>query len=315
MNPYRKLIETIPTPAGLNEKVLRTAGQREAARQPRRGWVKPILRGAVCTVCALALVVGTITVAPADSGAEKNAAGGGTVQFGYSFGLTALAADTGNRATPEERVVPDAHREDGKLAFVSSQGSSSPEDGDYTGILFQITGEGIERVSMSLDRGGFYRYLLHDNLTTEQIREYRKAAENGELEITAACKDDDTGMWRTAELEALGGTVSEEYDPSLSYGFYVPPEDYTVVDDPNVALREQSWRNIDLFDGGTLSITVTFEDGSEQTREYRLHTGRLRVEYRNDLRDRVVLAEVVSEGSNEPFIYGIYTEPIDATEP
>jgi len=273
-----------------------------------------MLRGAVCTVCTLALVVCTVTVGPAD-GTDKNAAGSGAVKFNYSFGLTALAADTGNRAVPEERVVPESHREDGKLAFAAGIGSASPEDGDYTGILFQITGAGIEHVSMSLDRGGFYHYLIHDKLTEEELRAYWKAAENGELDISAACQDDDDGTWYTVEMVALGDTVSEDYDPSLSYGFYVPPEEYTVVDDPGCDIRQESWTNIDLFDGGTLSVTVTFGDGSEQTREYRLHTGRLRIEYRDDLRERVVLAEVVPEGCGEPFIYGIYTEPIDAVEP
>jgi len=271
-------------------------------------------------VCALALVVGTVTVGPADGGPDEKAAGSGAMQFGYSFGLTALAVDTGNRvlpeeqAVPKERVVPEAHREDGKLAFAAGMGTASPEDGDYTGILFQITGEGIEHVTMSLDRGGFYHYLVHDHLTDEEIRAYWKAAENGELDISAACQDDEDGTWYIVEMVALGDTVSEEYDPSLIYGFYVPPEDFIAVDDPGVDLRWESWENIDLFDGGTLTVTVTFEDGSEQTQEYSLHTGRLRMEYRDDLRERVVLAEEVAESSELPFIYGIYTEPVHPIE-
>lgn len=306
-NPYRELTETIHAPAGLHERVVRAAERKKAASRPaRRSWVKPVLRGAVCTACALALVLGTVTLRPADSApaASSNAAGSGAMKLCYSFGLNALAVDNG------ERVVPEAHREDGKLAFAAGMGSASPGDGGYTGILFQITGEGIERVSMSLDRGGFYRYRLHDNLTAEEIRAYWKAAENGEVEISAACRDDD-GVWYVAEMEALGDTVGEDYDPSGIYGFYVPPEDYIVVNDPDSDLREESWKNIDLFDGGTLTVTVAFEDGSEQTRAYRLHTGRLRMEYRDDLRERVVLAEVVPEGSELPFIYGIYTEPVD----
>lgn len=314
MNPYRKLMKTIHTPARLNEQVLWTAEERQKApaRCVRKDWTKPLLRGAVCTVCALALVAGTVTFGPADS-SDKDAAGSGAMQF--SFGLTALAADTGNRTVPGKPTAPEAHREDGKLAFAAGQGSASPEDGDYTGILFQVTGEGITHVSMSLDRGGFYRYQVRDSLTEEELKAYWKAAENREIQISAACLDDEDGTWYTAEMEALGSTVSEDYDQSLTYGFYVPPEDYIVVDDPDSDLRDESWKNIGLFDGGTLSVTVTFEDGSEQTQKYALHTGRLRVEYRDELRERVVLAEVVPEGSMEPFVYGIYTEPVDIAEP
>ncbi len=320
-NPYRELTEGIHAPAGLHERVIRTAERgRPSRRLARRSWMKPALRGAVCTVCALALVLGTVELRPSDSApaASSHSAGSGAMQLGYSFGLTALAADTGDRAVPKEggipgeRVVPEPHREDGKLAFASGQGSASPEDGDYTGILFQITGEGIAHVSMSLDRGGFYRYRLHDNLTKEQMREYCKAEENGEIEVSIASQDEN-GVWYIAELEALGNTVSEAYDPGISYGFWVSPEEYIPMDDPNVDLRQRAWENIDLFDGGTLTVAVTFEDGSEQMREYRLHTGRLRVEYRDDLREMVVLPEVVpvAKSSELPFIYGIYTEPVD----
>jgi len=227
----------------------------------------------------------------------------------FSFGLTALAADTGNRAEPEEQIVPEAHREDGKLAFAAGMGSASPEIGDYTGILFQVTGEGIAHVSMSLDRGGFYHHWLRDNMTEEQVKSYWEDVRSGKLENTYLSQDNN-GVWYSEGMEALGSTVSEDYDPSLTYGFYVSPEDYIVVDDPDSDLRAESWKNIDLFDGATMTLTVTFEDGSEQTQKYLLHTGRLQVEYRDDLRTRVVRAEVVSEDSELPFIYGIYTEPV-----
>lgn len=59
---YRELMTHISVPDGLNDRVL-SAARREASasqRQPRR----PLLRAAVCTVCALALVLGTVRFVP-----------------------------------------------------------------------------------------------------------------------------------------------------------------------------------------------------------------------------------------------------------
>ena len=59
MNEYRKLMEDISVPKELNNRVLRAARQRGTEqtglkRREKRNW-RPVLRGAVCAACALAL--------------------------------------------------------------------------------------------------------------------------------------------------------------------------------------------------------------------------------------------------------------------
>ena len=80
MNDYRKLMEQIGVPKELESRVLSAARRQAAPRTaPRRSG--QLLRGAVCAACALALVLGTVRLAPRDGAA-----------LDYAFGLTAYAA-------------------------------------------------------------------------------------------------------------------------------------------------------------------------------------------------------------------------------
>ena len=66
-NDYRKLTERITVPEELNGRVLDAARRTERAGTSRpagRRW-RPLLRGAVCAACALALVLGTVRPRPA----------------------------------------------------------------------------------------------------------------------------------------------------------------------------------------------------------------------------------------------------------
>ena len=61
-NDYQNLMEHIQPPAGLNDRVLQTARQEAAGVGTRRK--RTALRAAVCAACALALVLGTVRLAP-----------------------------------------------------------------------------------------------------------------------------------------------------------------------------------------------------------------------------------------------------------
>ena len=148
-NRYRNLNEQIHVPAGLNERVLQAAENQQAAKEKagpfrrRRG----LLRAVVCTACAVALVAGTLTLRPV--GDSRTPEDGETVLPGFTFGLTAYAADTG------ESIAADAS---GTLTFQSGGAVRWGEGGCYTDFLFQVTGEGAKTVSLTLDRGEFYRW-------------------------------------------------------------------------------------------------------------------------------------------------------------
>ena len=326
---YRKLTERIHTPAGLNDQVLfearrRTAEAGTAPRRERQGWGRPqtktaltaaaaprnwtrvLLRTAVCAVCALALVLGGFSLRPAPTAAPVTSGSTGREEappaqiLVPTFGLTAYAAMTESAYGPAE---------DGSLAFAAGEGCTTMEFGDFTGCLFQIAGENIAQVRLSIDRGGLYRYQVRENLTAEQMAEYRQAMAEGSL-VPAAISQRDDGVWYMPEMTALGQSVQENYDPEASYGFWVPPEDMAV--NTGLGMTTEAQMDADYFDGGMLTVTVISPDGTEKAQSYRLHSGALKVEFAED-NSITVLPEPVSqeELDNNSFVYGICAVPED----
>ena len=303
-NRYQELTEAIHTPAGLNDRVLFEARRRtaEAGAPPRREgqrWRRPFLRTAVCAVCALALVLGGFSLRPAPTAAPETSGSTGREEAPQvlvpTFGLTAYAAGTDTTYGP----APD-----GSIAFSVGEGCTTPEFGDFTGCLFQVTGENIAKVSLSIDRGGLYRYQIRDNLTDEQLAEYRQAMAEGRIAPAAISQRDD-GVWYMPEMTALGTGMEEDYDPDARYGFWVSPEEMAPT---GLGISVEAQMDADFFDGGLLTVTVTSGDGTEKTQTYRLHTGELKVEWTGD-GDMTVLPELA--GPDDLFVYGIYAVPED----
>lgn len=327
-NRYRKLTESIHTPAGLNDRVLFEARRRAAETAPRRerrswerpggtraaaaavsrGWTRPLARTAICAVCALALLLGGFSLRPAPTAAPSGPDGSAGAQDAGTpaqvlvptFGLTAYAAMTETAYGPAE---------DGSIAFAVGEGCVTPEFGDFTGCLFRVAGENIAQVKLSIDRGGLYSYYTRDNLTEEQMAAYRQAMAEGTLAPAAISQRDD-GTWYMPEMTALGQSVQETYDPAASYGFWVPAEDMAY--NTGLGITTECQMDADYFDGGTLTVTVISSDGTERTQAYRLHSGELKIEFNED-NSITVLPEPASpeEQQNNHFIYGIYAAPED----
>lgn len=288
---YETMMEHISVPDGLNDRVLQAA-RHQAAELPEKQTgskhlakqrTRPVLRAAVCAACALALVVGSVQFR---SGSEEGAAGLSGVQ--YSFGLTAYAADTW------ETTVPNAN---GGLAFRQAGASCwTPGEGYYTGCLFQVTGEGIKTVSLSVDRGGLYRSETQTGLTTEEVQAL--------LQEDTTCSvygEDEDGPMNAELMTALGSSVTEDYDSEGWYGFLAPDtENADWETDPRAASND----SIDTFDGARLTVTVTFADGGEQSKTYTLATGRLKAVFQEDGPGCILLPQLA--GDDEPYVYGIY---------
>ena len=321
-NRYRKLTERIHTPAGLNDQVLFEARRRTAEAAPcreRQGWGRPraktaftaaaaprnwtrvLLRTAVCAVCALALVLGGFSLRPVPTAAPGTPGSTGLEEappaqiLVPTFGLTAYAAGTDTTYGP----APD-----GSIAFSVGEGCTTPEFGDFTGCLFQIAGENIAQVRLSIDRGGLYRYEVRENLTEEQMDGYRQAMAEGSL-VPAAISQRDDGVWYMPEMTALGQSFQEDYDPEARYGFWVSPEEMAPT---GLGISIEAQMDADFFDGGLLTVAVISSDGTEKTQTYRLHTGDLKVEWTGD-GDMTVLPELA--GPDDLFVYGIYAVPED----
>lgn len=305
-NDYQNMMEHIQPPAGLNDQVLFAARQRAVEQEPagpkrlapRKR--RPVVRAAVCAACALALVAGSVTLGPIGGG--ETAADGVPVAAlpAFSFGLTAYAADTG------ERYEANAN---GGLAF-SAAGASrwSAGSGHYTGCLFQVTGEDIQTISLAIDREALYRSRTLSDLPREEVQKYLEAEASGteyqlpggDEAINAIYSDEEEGTLTLDVVTDLGASVTEDYDPEARYGFLI--QDTGGIDwegDPRTANQE----SIDRLDGARLTVTVTFTDGSEQTKTYQLSTGKLRVEYEED--GTVTLLPQLA-GDEDPWIYGVY---------
>ena len=306
-NDYQNMMEHIQPPAGLNDRVLSAARQRAAEQEPagpkrlapRKR--RPVLRAAVCAACALALVAGSVTLGPIGGG--ETAADGTPVTAlpTFSFGLTAYAADTG------ERYEANAN---GGLAFsTSGQGSWSAEDGHYTGCLFQVAGENIQTISLAIDREALYRSRTLTDLPGEEVQKYLEAEANGteyqlpggEGVINAIYSEGEEDPLTLEVVTDLGASVAEDYDPEVRYGFLIPDTgDVDWTGDPRAANQE----SIDQLDGARLTVTVTFTDGTEQTKTYTLSTGRLKVEYDANSPGGTLLPQLA--GDEDPWIYGVY---------
>lgn len=249
-NPYQKMTDHIHPPEELNERVLAAARGKAAPEQHRsaRRWG----RAAVCAACALALVLGTWSMYPGTEGATGEDDAPVTTLPTFSFGLTAYAAGTGEALTVGE---------DGTLTF-HSQGEMwwSESGGCYTGFLFQINGQGVETVSLSLDRGELYRWRYQTGLTEEASRPFR----SGQLAGSATPEED--GTWTVREQTRLGSSVTEEYDPDVRYGLWVTGAEADWQADARTAARD----SLEELDGGTLTVTVTFSGGQQAVRSYRL---------------------------------------------
>ncbi|EOS66406.1 hypothetical protein [Oscillibacter sp. 1-3] len=305
-NKYQNVVENICVPTGLEERVL-AAARRQGTENKRmaKGWFRPAARIAVCAMCALTLVLGSVRLrtpaAPADAAPEggnvesvRREEGPQVFPLSLSFGLTAYAADTGD-AFPA--------REDGAIAFSAGEGMINPGEGDFTGCLFQVTGEDIASVSLSIDRGGLYRYRLLENLTEEELAYYREHMGTPEL-ATASISQTDDGVWYMPEMSALGSSVQEDYDPDTRYGFWVAPED--MAWNTGLGISAEAQRDADYFDGAVLTVTAVFENGGEHTQTYRLHSGNLKVEWTED-NVLTVLPELA--GDDDLWVYGIYAVP------
>ncbi len=306
-NDYQNMMEHIQPPAGLNDRVLSAARQRAAEQEPagpkrlapRKR--RPVLRAAVCAACALALVAGSVTLGPIVGGESSADGAPVTALPTFSFGLTAYAADTG------ERYEANAN---GGLAFsTSGRGSWSAEDGHYTGCLFQVAGENIQTISLAIDREALYRSRTLTDLPGEEVQKYLEAEANGteyqlpggEGVINAIYSEGEEDPLTLEVVTDLGASVAEDYDPEVRYGFLIPDTgDVDWTGDPRAANQE----SIDQLDGARLTVTVTFTDGTEQTKTYTLSTGRLKVEYDANSPGGTLLPQLA--GDEDPWIYGVY---------
>ena len=184
-NAYRTLMNNVQVPEELEQRVLSAAKEKPVAS--RRG--RPLWRTAVCAVLALVLAAGGIGLRLPEKEPERAEYCEVLELPGLtcSFGLTAYAANTIPAANGN--LVLGSGKPDGAVVVTTTE--LIPEREQYTNYRFQVYGENIESLTMSVDRGGLYRI------------------KNGQSLISVL------------EPEAV-----EAYDPDTVYGLWVPPQEF-----------------------------------------------------------------------------------------
>ena len=267
--------------------------EKSRARQPvrsMRGGMKRLLAAA----CAFAVVLGGAALHGRQTGSDP------VTDIAHTFGLVAYAADTGEMRQPK----------DSKIVFDTGSGADDPEKGFYSGCLFKVTGENIKTVSATIDRGAVYRTKTVKDTSADRDEWVRTMYQGTNPAIDGA---DRIMVWGSDEMHMyadlcwkLDNGFTDEYDPDAGYGLWLPSQPETTDDD-----LQDSWHAaVDGFEGAKLTVTITFTDGSEQTRSMTLHTGKLGVEYKDDTSGPSLTGEVLTDeqAAAEGYIYGVYAD-------
>lgn len=301
-NDWNRL-KDIKAPDELKERTLATARQaRHEERQnaPQHLAAAPLgmAKRILAVACAFGVVVGGV------AGWKAQQSGQPTADLvaetvAHSFGIVAYAADTGETMEPK----------DSKIVFdIASGGMDSATKGFFSGCLFKVTGDNIETVSASIDKGGLYRVERMD------IQESDAAAIlEGSYPPTQGADDflvhgyDDGNWWVEASWHVENGFV-DSYASSTCYGLWGEPKPVDMAQESDL---QDAWHiRVDEFDGAVLTVTVTFTDGTTDTQTLTLHTGKLACEYVDDAYGPKLTGEVLTDEQVETqdYVYGVYAE-------
>ena len=258
----------------------------------------------LAAACAFGIVLGGTAVYRTHNGTAQTGSGVVADAISHSFGFAAYAADTGELRQPK----------DSKIVFDTGNGADDPEKGFYSGCLFKVTGEDIKTVSATIDKGAVYRTKTVKDMSADRDEWVRSMHQGTNPELDGA---DTVMVWGNGPEEGaeqmyadlcwkLDNGFTDADDPDSSYGLWLPSQPAKTDDD-----LQDSWHAaVDGFEGARLTVTITFTDGSEQTRSMTLHTGKLGVEYKDDTSGPSLTGEVLTDeqAAAEGYIYGVYAD-------
>ena len=301
-------LKDIKAPQELKERTL--AAAREARKLtneplhavPRHSW--GMAKRLLAAACAFGIVLGGTAVYRTHNGTAQTGSAAVADAISHSFGFAAYAADTGELRQPK----------DSKIVFDTGSGAGDPEKGFYSGCLFKVTGEDIKTVSATIDKGAVYRTKTVKDTSDNRDEWVRSMHQGTNPELNGA---DTVMVWGNGPEEGaeqmyadlcwkLDNGFTDAYDPDASYGLWLPSQPAKTDDD-----LQDSWHAaVDGFEGAKLTVTITFTDGSEQTRSMTLHTGKLGVEYKDDTSGPSLTGEVLTDeqAAAEGYIYGVYAD-------
>lgn len=287
---YAELMKSIEPSEELVAATLARAKEQTTHSTRKTRFRKPYKPYAIaaCFVAG-ALIVGGVGYAAAAAGGAIPSPQSATQTAAHGFTVRAWASDG-------ETILPS---EDGQIVFdrTHSQWTQAGEaEGYFTGCTFNVEGEGISRVQASISAGELYRQDVTTISQTSDPVAFNRAVDwndrfRGLDGTLSSCDSVVVVKWDAEEGGDLNGEEprsDQEIQAALlkRYGSVI---DLALADAPGIEdgttcfglfNPDAEGDPLSLFDGATLTVTATFEDGSTSTQVITLHEAMFRVEPR-----------------------------------
>lgn len=265
-------------------------------------FIKPFIAMAACAALAVTVSVGR------NAGSEKpdlqktvgkdemNLQKGENLHISFpDFSITAYAAGLNIAETDE-----------GNIIFADA---GIGENG-YTGIMFNIQGNEISDVDISIDKGELYSAKIEH--TTEKALHDWMAQGMPDMDgnpdtytivetfgLEQREEEPDMQNVKMYHCTKRGMDIMEKYDSEVYYGFYIPDNITSKIDD-EADLAAAYHDAMHIFDDAVLTVTVTYSDGSDLIKEYELSATKLSQD-----ENGTILQEEWKGGEEGAFVYGI----------
>lgn len=255
---------------------------------------------------------GTVTESD-DAGLERSDAGTASSASGKNlFAITAYAAELPEGITSGDVV--------GLNRVSADYGSAEYLDG-----RFMISGQNIEKIRISTDKCNLYTATLiykgdaeytkaqeaEANGTGEYVRITDAPLNSDETDTSDEAAASGSDAYHYEHLEVAGSTYEGVYNDHTQFGMSVPKEQWSTSKDDQQNYHE----NVDQVNGATLTIEVSFSDGTSETHHYRVNVGKIFVSEGKDgylqwdNLTRFLTAE--EEAGETPNVYGYLLERVD----
>lgn len=247
------------------------------------------------------------------AGLERSDAGTVSSALGKNlFAITAYAAELPEGITSGDVVG---------LSRVSADYGSA----EYLDGRFMISGQNIEKIRISTDKCNLYTATLiykgdaeytkaqeaEANGTGEYVRITDAPLNSDETDTSDEAAASGSDAYHYEHLEVAGSTYEGVYNDHTQFGLSVPKEQWSTSKDDQQNYHE----NVDQVNGATLTIEVSFSDGTSETHHYRVNVGKIFVpEGKDDYLQwdnltRFLTAE--EEAGETPNVYGYLLERMD----
>lgn len=169
---------------------------------------------------------------------------------------------------------------------------------------FMISGHNIEKINISTDKCELYTSVP----VYEGDPDYENAL-NGQEDYYVVYEGGAVAYYEYSPI--VGQSYEGEYNSQMYFGLSVPEELWSTSYD----LREAYHETVDQVNGATLTVKVTFTDGSTEAHQYRLTTGKIYVpEDENGNLQYDNLTRFLTEDESKvetPYTYGYLMEKIE----